>query len=78
MMKRTYQPVACELYDRLTDLAVKKKQLEVMYTDGDEQQITARICIADIVTRNKEEFLITDAGQEIRLDLLLYCEETGA
>ncbi|MEN7530504.1 hypothetical protein [Cupriavidus sp. 2SB] len=66
-----YTPISCEFHDRLEDVATLRKQAVIRYRDanGDIQQCTARI--ADIVNLKKEEFLLLDSGESIRLDRLV-------
>lgn len=70
MMKNHYQPIACAVYDSLTDLSVMKVDIEAQYLNAAGELTQAQFRIEDIITREKEEFLITNTGLEIRLDHL--------
>jgi Rho-binding antiterminator len=62
-----YIPIACQLYDRLEELAVKKIKTKITYLDYYEEKIVEDF-IVDFRTKNKEEYLILSSGLEIRLD----------
>lgn len=66
-----YKPVSCSLYDRLTDFAVMHKhvKMHVQTSEGRSEEMIE--IVKDIITRNKEEFLITESGKSIRLDRII-------
>ena len=70
-MKVPYQPVSCELYDQLTDYAVLRRAVKIIISlpDGGSEEL--QVQVKDIITRNKEEFLITENDRAIRLDQIL-------
>ena len=69
----TYQPINCDLHDRLLAHATLRRpvQLEWSAEDGNTETITARI--TDVYTKDKEEFLTIDeeGTAPIRLDRLV-------
>ncbi|MBC8172528.1 MAG: hypothetical protein H7X71_01365 [Chitinophagales bacterium] len=73
-MNIPYKPVSCDLYDHLSALSVhgKRVSLEIRDETGESKKLTVQI--SDIVTKNKEEFLITDTGDSIRLDRIISWE----
>lgn len=64
-MQKNYKPVSCTLYDTLTEAAVMKRKLRIC-VQGEPEPI--EISVQDILTKNGEEFLITQDGRSIRLD----------
>lgn len=69
-MQNLYKPVSCDLYDQLTQSVVLRKRVELEIAGaGGKKMIIASV--TDIITRNKEEFLITDSGELIRLDTII-------
>lgn len=65
-----YEPVTCQFYDQLEELAVKKVRSKITYLE-DEKEKMIEANIIDFKTFNKEEFLILDNGLEIRLDMIV-------
>jgi Rho-binding antiterminator len=68
-----YIPIACQLYDKLEELAVKKVRTKITYLDYYEEKVVEDF-IVDFRTKNKEEFLILANGIEIRLDKIITLE----
>jgi len=65
-----YVPIDCGFYDVLEANAVRRRTIEIVYTDADaEQRVTD--CIVDLQAREHGEFMILASGQEIRLDYLI-------
>ncbi|MEM1095941.1 MAG: hypothetical protein AAGJ10_15190 [Bacteroidota bacterium] len=65
-----YVPIDCGFYDVLEANAVRRRTIEIVYTDADsEQRVTDRI--VDLQAREHGEFMILASGQEIRLDQLV-------
>ena len=71
MQPEKYQPVSCDFYDELELLALRQTvaELIIRMEDGASQKLSQKI--KNLQTRNKEEFLILENGQEIRLDKLI-------
>ena len=69
-MEENYKPVSCDFYDELEALATRKKTCDIIFlNNGGKAQI--RASIAHLYTREKVEYLKTNAGLEIRLDQLI-------
>lgn len=67
-----YQPIDCNYYDRLEALATLRQRSRIDYVNTEGQSTTLEaVLIVDLQTRNKEEFMILEDGQEIRLDKLI-------
>ena len=66
-MNDTYKPVACAFYDQLEHLAIRKQIILIDYVDHNGEHSFPAI-IKDLITRKKEEFLVTTNNIEIRLD----------
>ncbi len=69
-MEKKYQPINCNVYDQLEAYATLKKEVEISYSK-DNVEVNIRSVIKDLYTRQKEEFLLLDNEQEIRLDHIL-------
>jgi len=65
-----YIPIACQLYDKLEELAVKKVKTKITYLDYYEEKVVEDF-IVDFRTKNKEEFAILSSGLIIRLDKII-------
>lgn len=68
--KEQYTPVNCDFYDELEALATRHKPCEIIFINNGSRSVI-RATIADLVTKDKVEYLITDSGLEIRLDQLV-------
>lgn len=66
-----YQPISCDYYDNLEIAAMRGVSVEIVYTDAAGAEIIISEKIQTIQARKGEEFLITENGQEIRLDYLI-------
>ena len=64
-MTKPYEPIDCNFYDELVLLAMKKVKVTLLPYPFDEWE---ELVVKDLVTRNKEEFMVFSNGQEIRLD----------
>ncbi len=73
-MENKYTPIDCNLYDVLEAMATQRKEISLHYT-GDQGPLEIRTKISDLVTRNKEEYLITSQQEEIRLDRILAIDD---
>lgn len=71
MPEQPYTPISCDYHSELEWLALQKKSCNIVYlgADGSQQHIRARI--ADILTREQQEFILLDNGSRIRLDALI-------
>lgn len=62
-----YQPISCNLYDRIESLAVLKKNIKIIIMKDDKTEELVEGKITDIFSKEKSEFLVID-NSEIRLD----------
>jgi len=65
-----YTPVSCDYYDELEALATRHKPVEIIFINNGGKSVI-RAQIANLYTRDKMEYLVTDSGLEIRLDQLV-------
>ncbi|MCC5934343.1 MAG: hypothetical protein JJU35_08825 [Balneolales bacterium] len=64
-----YTPIACALYDELERLVIRREEVRIVFRDlGQEHSRTDTI--ADVYSRDKQEFIKLKSGMEIRLDRL--------
>ena len=63
-----YQPIACSVYDRIEQAAVRGTHHVVRYTAPDGSEVDARGRVADVFSRGGAEYLQVDGGPTIRLD----------
>jgi Rho-binding antiterminator len=66
--KEAYIPVDCDFTDELEYAAIRKFPVEVSHWDERDELTESRGRIADIYTKDKEEFLKLSSGEDIRLD----------
>ncbi|WP_298707215.1 hypothetical protein [Chitinophaga sp.] len=66
-----YQPIDCNYYDRLEAWATLREPVLLEFLGDDGQPRTETAVIRDLYVRNKAEFLLTEAGRELRLDRLM-------
>ncbi len=72
-----YQPINCDFYDILEALAVRQIPTKIEYLDEGGQTLKlAEVVIKDLYTKQKEEFMLLNTGQVIRLDKLLRVHDT--
>ena len=74
--KVKYIPIACQYYDVIELNASRKKEVELAWLDWNEKVITKKDVIKDILTRDKEEFLILSDQTEVRLDRIISIDDT--
>lgn len=63
-----YRKVNCLFYDQLTDLIVQKKYVRIDFTTDIKEFIKRQTVLKDIVTIEKQEFLMLNTGESVRLD----------
>ena len=63
-----YRKVSCLFYDQLTDLIVQKKYVRIDFTTDIKEFIKRQTVLKDIVTIEKQEFLMLNTGESVRLD----------
>ena len=71
MKKETYRPISCDFYDELELLALRKTVATIVIRKENEDTESIQDRIKTLLTKDKEEFLILENGQEIRLDKLV-------
>lgn len=70
-MDDKYKRVDCNFYDHLEIHATYKERLEIIYEKENGGNETIIVKIKTLETKDKAEFLITDEGQQIRLDKII-------
>ena len=72
--KMKYQPISCNIYDRIESLAVKHQMVEVVFKNhhNDEVQIAGKI--ENVYSENKAEYLLINKNI-IRLDKIIKISE---
>jgi Rho-binding antiterminator len=63
-----YSPVSCDFTDELEFVAVKKIPVKVSHWSETNELENHTGRIKDILTENKEEFLVLNTGERVRLD----------
>lgn len=63
-----YNPVSCKFFDKIEDLAERKKEVKIEYFDDSNKFRTTVGHITNIFTEDKQEFLVIDYDDEVRLD----------
>lgn len=71
MAEKPYHPVSCDFHSELELRALRRQPTKIRYRNVDESETTLTATIADLYTRNGEEFLLLPNGLEIRLDRLV-------
>lgn len=71
-MEKSYIPIDCNFYDELVLLAMHKDVVTLLPYPFEELE---ELIVKDLVTRNKEEFMIFSNGLEIRLDQIEALDE---
>lgn len=66
-----YTCVSCDFYDQLEIFAMMKILVKIKYQDERANENILISEIKNLKTENKEEFIITSSGFEIRLDRIL-------
>lgn len=80
MNEKGYEPVSCDWHDQLEAAAMHKNEV-VLEVDADGTRRTERGTVADVFTREGEEFVRVENGDgssEIRLDKIVSFREAGA
>lgn len=76
MEKEKYKPIACQFYDVLEVYASRKEPVKITFFEPGQSVKTVNSIIKNLVTRNKEEFLLLPDDTEIRLDQILSINDT--
>ncbi len=67
-MVQNYNSMDCHFTDELEFVSIKKIRVEVGYWGVDSTLHRCHGIIIDILTQNKEEFIIMEDGEMVRLD----------
>lgn len=73
-MKRPYQPISCNFYDRLEE-AVTLRRIVCLRYWGSESELMVNGTIRDLYIRDGAEWLELTDGTAIRLDDLIALDE---
>lgn len=68
-MDKKYTPVPCAFYDEFEAAAIKGQICEIVYLENDVEKII-KSKIINLQTKDKEEFVILENNQKIRLDFI--------
>jgi len=71
MKEQKYQPISCDYYDELEIVAMRQTVAQIVFKNESGEENTISTKIKTLQTRNSEEFLILENGDEIRLDKLI-------
>lgn len=66
-----YTPIDCGIHDALEDRATRRAPVRLRWRGEDGAERDGTVRIADIFARGGAEYLVTDTGEEIRLDRLI-------
>lgn len=69
-----YQPIDCNFHDILLDRATRKIKVNLKYL-LDNQPIEKQVIFKDVNTKSKEEFLVLEDGETIRLDKIISVDQ---
>lgn len=67
-MAEEYRPISCDFHDELEARATTGQNCQIVYAEEDGGEVTVNDRIADLYTREHEEFVRLAGGKEIRLD----------
>jgi transcriptional antiterminator Rof (Rho-off) len=65
-----YENVGCEFYDQLLEIVKAGQKVQIDYQDEDRKFYKIEALAIDVITKDKEEFLILEGFEPIRLDYL--------
>ena len=71
MKEQKYKPISCDYYDELEIVAMHQTVAEIIFRNEKGEETTISTKVKTLQTRDSEEFLILDNGDEIRLDKLV-------
>ena len=63
-----YQPINCGFYDYFEAAITLRKRVVISYLNANEEIVNKEITPINLINKNKEEFLLLDDGEKIRLD----------
>lgn len=70
-MDKQYKPIACGLYDELELRALRKQKVKIVFLNNKNENELDEFVIADLFSKDKVEYLKTDADKIIRLDNII-------
>lgn len=70
-MTDAYVPIDCNYYDLLEIAAMRRREVEIRYTDQQGSPALVHARIEDLWARNGEEFMRLANGAVLRLDQLI-------
>lgn len=70
-MDKQYKPIACGLYDELELSALRKQKVKIVFLNDKNENELDEFVIADLFSKDKVEYLKTDADKIIRLDNII-------
>jgi Rho-binding antiterminator len=66
-----YTPINCSYYDRIEAAIVLRKKVSLVYRNDGGQPTTIETQLKDTLVKNKEEFLIIDGMEPLRMDRIV-------
>ena len=66
-----YQPIDCNYYDLLEDMATRRRYVRVQYFNKLHEFCTKDAIIKDLYIKDAYEWMLLSDGTEIRLDWLV-------
>lgn len=70
-METEYQPINCNYYDVILAYATKRTAVEIKFENLDEEPVSFMAIVKDVYTKNKEEFILLESRESIRLDKIV-------
>lgn len=67
-MNEKYIPIACETYDLIEQLIIKKTPFSLKYYNDEHEEVTFTAIAVDVFSNDGAEFLKLDSGLILRLD----------
>jgi len=65
-----YRPIACSVHDRREAIATVGRTVQLVFRDADGSVRETMDRLVDVFARDGEEFVVTGAGEVVRLDRL--------
>lgn len=66
-----YTPINCSYYDRIEAAIVLRKKVRLVYRNDEGLSTTIETPLKDTLIKNKEEFLIIDGMEPLRMDRII-------
>lgn len=77
MANDDYRQISCSHHDRIEAAVVTARICQLTYRTRDAVEKTIGVRLTDVLTHNGEEFVVTDTGDEIRLDRVISLDGCG-